>query len=285
MFEVLYGLSIGLERLFKIAIVLFEHKDDTNQAKFEKSLITHDHVKLLERLSGSVQVEVTEPGKELLGLLARFYKNLRYGRFSLQSVGSQEHERAELLRYLGGHFNEKFTNRDSVFGVFNDDRFRAFLRGQVTAIAKALYTLIGDRAHALNLYTDELRYGSKAWMVFHGDSETPSEDVVWKELLIYLMNTTDSNGILNHMRSIDPLPFDAADVQDHLQIFQADSSKGQIMDEVESHYDDIPDKVERLSMLSLIANPNVFFPEDDEDPEDNEERFEPLDDRDDEAGS
>jgi hypothetical protein len=40
MFEFLYSLSIGLERLFKSAIVLLEHQDDTDQKKFEESLIT-----------------------------------------------------------------------------------------------------------------------------------------------------------------------------------------------------------------------------------------------------
>jgi hypothetical protein len=152
------------------------------------------------------------------------------------------------------------------------------MRAQVAGIAKSVYKVIEERARKFGLYTYELRYGSKAWMVFYGDAATHSEDTVWKELLVYLMTTKDSNGVLNHIRSIEPLPFDPADIKDHLEIFQADSSKSQIMDETEARYDDVEDKEDRLLMLSLIANPNVHFPEDDEDI-DEDDGFDPPDDQ------
>src|SRR5215469_14223822 len=50
LFEVFYNLSIGIERLMKIAIVLLEHRDDGDQAAFEESLITHNHQTLLVRI-------------------------------------------------------------------------------------------------------------------------------------------------------------------------------------------------------------------------------------------
>jgi len=43
-FEFLYNLSVGFERLLKIAVILIEHKDDSNQEALEKSLITHNHL-------------------------------------------------------------------------------------------------------------------------------------------------------------------------------------------------------------------------------------------------
>jgi len=44
-FEVLYNLSVGLERLLKIVVVLLEHNDSTDQEALEKSLITHNHLR------------------------------------------------------------------------------------------------------------------------------------------------------------------------------------------------------------------------------------------------
>lgn len=49
-FEVLYNLSVGLERLLKIAVVLVDHNDVVDQEELEKSLITHNHLKLLDRI-------------------------------------------------------------------------------------------------------------------------------------------------------------------------------------------------------------------------------------------
>src|SRR5690554_5991170 len=49
-FEFLYNTSVGLERLEKIAVVLLEHNPIDNQEEFEKSLITHNHSGLLNRI-------------------------------------------------------------------------------------------------------------------------------------------------------------------------------------------------------------------------------------------
>src|SRR4051812_21961360 len=52
-FEFLYSLSIGLERLLKVAVVLIEHDENSDQEEFEKSLITHNHLELLRRVKAS----------------------------------------------------------------------------------------------------------------------------------------------------------------------------------------------------------------------------------------
>lgn len=49
-FNVLYNLSVGVERFLKVAIILIEFNDDTDQDKFEKELITHNHDILMERV-------------------------------------------------------------------------------------------------------------------------------------------------------------------------------------------------------------------------------------------
>src|SRR5258708_4553415 len=95
-FEVLYNLSVGLERLLKIAVVLLEHNDATDQDVLERSLITHNHLVLLERVTKGSQVNLGRPHKEFLALLGTFYKTIRYDRFTISSVHDSDKERDEL---------------------------------------------------------------------------------------------------------------------------------------------------------------------------------------------
>ncbi|EPX8935434.1 hypothetical protein ACW5X7_002835 [Morganella morganii] len=48
-FNFLYNISVGVERFLKIAIILTEYNEDTEQDSFEKSFITHNHSELMSR--------------------------------------------------------------------------------------------------------------------------------------------------------------------------------------------------------------------------------------------
>lgn len=82
-FEFLYNLSVGLERLLKVAVVLLEHDGSQSQEIFVRSLITHNHLELLNRVKQKVDVNLAELHNEFLDLLATFYKKFRYDRFTL----------------------------------------------------------------------------------------------------------------------------------------------------------------------------------------------------------
>jgi hypothetical protein len=85
-FEFLYNLSVGLERLLKIAVVLVEHEDDSDQEALEKSLITHNHLELMKRVRQHCKFNLGTPHNQFLALLGTFYTSLRYDRFTLSSV-------------------------------------------------------------------------------------------------------------------------------------------------------------------------------------------------------
>lgn len=92
------------------------------------------------------------------------------------------------------------------------------------------------------------------------------EDVLWKELLIFLMNTKQSSGYLEFLRGIEPLDFDPALTGDYLDCFQSDAAKAMVMDELEHLYDELSGpKSERLKTMKVIGAPNVYFDEPDED--------------------
>lgn len=266
-FEVLYNLSVGIERLLKIAVVLLEHADSEDQEALEQSLITHNHLDLLRRIRRHCQINLASPHNELLTLLATFYKSHRYDRFSISSINDLAKEKDGLCSYIGKHLKVDFPDSDSLFGTPNEGRYKKFLRKVVQTICRSIYDVVRAQARNLNLYTYELRQGSKAETIFLGEADIPVENVLWKELLVFFMNTKSSSGYLEFLRSIEPLAFDPALVDEYLDCFQSDAAKSLVVDELESLYEDVSDKGERLQMMEVIGSPNVYFEEpDDEEP-------------------
>jgi hypothetical protein len=276
-FEVLYNLSVGLERLLKVAVVLLEHEATTDQQGLEESLITHSHSELLRRvLKRRRSLKLSAVHREFLQLLTEFYKSFRYDRFSLQSVYDPKKERDALREFLGKHLSVDLRSRSSFVGTSNEDRYRHFMRRLVIKISSALYQVISDRARELNLYTYELRYASKAYTVFLGKADIPAEETLWKELLVFFMNTKETSGYLTFLRGIEPLKFDPALVEDYLECFKSDAGASEVVDELEVLYEDVPDKKERLEKMNVIGAHGLHFPEDDDEGDD----FEPLDEND-----
>ena len=265
LFEFLYELSIGFERLLKISVILHEHDDSVDQQAFEKSLITHNHLNLLSRLRKHVNVDFGAPQIELLDLLGRFYKSIRYDRFSMFSVYDAKKERSSICGWLGKHLQVTFPHDTNIFGAQNDERCRKFVRKAVLSISRKIYQVIKDRASAISLYTYELRHGSKADSVFLREVDISDEDVLWKELLIFFMNTKSSSGYLEFLRSIQPLDFDPALTGDYLDCFQSDAAKAFVMDELEHHYSEMEQGVgARLELMSVIGAPGVDFDSDED---------------------
>ena len=265
-FEVLYNLSVGFERLLKIAVVLLEHNDNVDQETLEKSLITHNHLDLLNRIKTHVSVNLSSPHFELLNLLGTFYKSLRYDRFSLTSAYNSNKESIAICNLLSKHLKIDINFDSSTFGVANEARYRRFFRRTILKISNTIYKIVQTQAINLNLYTYEVRYGSKAENVFLREIDITNEDVLWKELLIFFMNTKSTSGYLEFLRGIDPINFEPELIREYLDCFQSDTAKALIMDELEHHYDMMEDKGNRLELMSLIAAPNVYF-----DTEENEE--------------
>jgi hypothetical protein len=266
-FEVFYYLSVGLERLLKIAVVLLEHRDGVDQEQLEQSLITHNHLELLHRIKQHKTVNFGTLHNELLSLLARFYKTFRYDRFSISSVSDFRNERDALCDFLGKYLQVDFPDPDPIFGTTNETRYRKFLRKSVQKITSTLYRIVEARARELGLFTYELRHGSKAETIFLGAGDIPAEELLWKELLIFFMNTEATSSYLEFLRSIEPLNFDPALVGEYLDCFQSDAAKAFVLSELKHHYQELMDKGERLKIVDVIGAPGVCFDSSDIDKE------------------
>lgn len=268
LFEFLYNLSVGLERLLKVAVVLLEYDQSLDQDAFERSLITHNHLDLLARIRKHRKLPLKEPHNELLAILSKFYKSVRYDRFNLSSVSDLEKEREAISKFLNMYLNAEISDGGSIFGTPNKDRYRKFIRKITIKISNSIYEAVRERASSLNLYTYELRNASKAETVFLGNADIPSEDVLWKELLLFFMNTKDNSGYLEFLRSIPPLDFDPALVGDYLDCFQSDAAKARVIGELQNHYEEMEDRAERIEMINLIGAQGVDFELPDEEVED-----------------
>ena len=82
------------------------------------------------------------------------------------------------------------------------------------------------------------------------------------------MNTKGTSGYLKFLREIKPLNFDPGLVGDYLDCFQSGSARAEVADELETLYEDVPDKKERLDMMCVIGAPNVDFDDGDEEIDD-----------------
>lgn len=264
-FDFLYHVSVGLERLTKIAIVLCEHSDETDQDALEKSLITHNLNDLMARLRASSTIKLGASHNEFISILTTFYNSLRYDRFTLASSFSGGKERKALVSWLEKSLSMTLNHGVRLFGIDNPERCRKFVRKTILKISQQIYEVIQKEARRLNLYTYELRHASKAESVFLREVDIADEDVLWKELLIFFMNTRSTSGYLRYLRGIKPLDFDPALADDYLACFASDSAKARVMDELEHLYAEMEGGVRsRLEAMAIINAPNVYFDDDDE---------------------
>lgn len=265
LFSFLYHVSVGLERLQKIVVVLFENFNFENYEKFEKSLITHSHDELSERIYKSTQLELSSRENEFLQLLSTFYKSARYHRFNLKSQDNKEQ------KMIAG-FIVKHISADKVQYHFlsNDilisEDVKILFGKVIGSISQKYYELICDGCTRNRTYTYELRNGSKAEKIFLSKHRNNSlqeqkitEMIALKELLVYLRNTKDKNSFTRFMQDIPPLDLEVAFLNEHIYELSKGIISQSLIDEVECLYEENSYSVERMEMVDAIGNPNVLF--------------------------
>lgn len=256
-FEILYNLSVGIERLQKIAIVLLEHDDNADIKALEESLITHNTIELSNRIDGHRCQSLSKVHKELLSILSKFYKTHRYGRYSISSVPAIDEEKKLFLQYVSKFLSIEIPNDESLFAIPNSDQIKKFMGKVVKKISNGLYRIISDRARELNIYTNELKCDSKAMKVFLGERlDFLDEDKIRRELLLFLMHPSSDDEHIAMIREYDPLPLDPGLAPAYIKALINDSPEhfGYVSGEVEEQYTDIDNVGERFQFLSIMDN-------------------------------
>lgn len=259
-FEILYNLSVGIERLEKIVITLIEHDESMDQQEFEKSLITHNHLDLLFRIRKKHNFRLSTVHNKFLQILDNFYRVMRYDRFSLMSIYDFGKEVKALLNFLVNELNIGDKNGTQPESVSNSTKIKKFIGNIVGKISSELYQVVCDESDRLNIYTYEIRYGSKAFKIFIAKKfDFYKEKILRNELLVFLCNSEQYQGFRDFLKGISPLDFDKALANDYIKAFHNKLECQEFTDELDSLYEDIKHKKNRLEMIEVLGMHRVMF--------------------------
>lgn len=216
-FEFLYNLSVGIERLQKITIILFEHNEKTSQTEFEKSLITHDHLILHERINKSNKINLGKIHFKFLNLLRDFYISYRYERFNKKSVYKPNFDKKMLQEFLVNELKLETSRDDETWYPYKKEewientlRIKKFIGKIIQKIVVQLYELIRRRAYEIGTFTYEIRYDSKAFKIFLSKEFTfEIENDFKKEILINLLDRKAMNDdFKKYIKTLKPIPLE-----------------------------------------------------------------------------
>lgn len=259
-FEVLYCLSVGIERLLKVSIILLEHGETTNIEELETSLISHNTIELANRVESQAELKLSDLHREFLALLSKFYKSHRYGRYSLSSVPNIQEEKRCFLEFINKHLKLSLEIHDEFAFLGNTDQVRKFIGKIVKKISSALFKIIRDEAFRLNIYTTELRGNSKAIKVFYGERlDFIDERIKKKEILLYLMSSKACGGHVELLRSFEALDLDEGMTPNYIQALLRDGALPFVGDEIDELYTDVENVGERLEFINIIDNEYLSY--------------------------
>lgn len=258
-FSFLYPISVGIERLQKVLIVLGENISEEEVEEFEKSLITHSHQDLQNRIKKHVDIKFNAKQNSFLQVLNNFYKNCRYERFNVR--GRYNLEKRILIDYIKNNLSNKTIDE-----YWLDNEIKEFLGRIIGSIARNYYDNIYKLASNQNLYTYELRSGSKAGKIFLSQlkknslqEQVVNEQISLKEFLVFLINTTNGNNFYKFIKEIEPLEFDIALANSYLESICKGNIPSELVSEVEYLYSESGYSKDRIEMINCIGNDRVDF--------------------------
>lgn len=256
-FEYLYNLSIGIERLQKIAIILIEHEESDSQNEFEKSLITHNHQVLMDRIKKTRNINLDSPHNKFLALLSEFYSSVRYDRYNLSSVYRPTGDKKNLVNFVATELKIEITT-GLPFSTPITSRIRKFLSTITAKIVNQLFEIVRTEAYRLGTNTYELSYNSKAFKIFISkEFDLTREKHLQRELSLYLLSI-DRSIIQKATGNIDPLPFGQLHLNKYFASLFNPHSDSHAINEMEYLFEEHKIKYDRVKALSLLGTSYNF---------------------------
>ncbi|PKP40756.1 MAG: hypothetical protein CVT95_13205 [Bacteroidetes bacterium HGW-Bacteroidetes-12] len=252
-FEFFYNISVGIERLEKIAIILIEHNEIVNLKVFDKSLKNHKHQELLKRITKKHPFNFGKIHSKFIQILSVFYSDYRYDRYMLNDKLSYSKEKTTLIEFIKSGLNIEIKDNFPFEISKNTRQIKFFLSKIIGKITSELYGKITSEARDLNIYTYELRKNSKAYNVFlQQDYVFEYEEILKKEFIIKLINNSNSN-FVKFIKKISPLNFDVQDENDIIKCLLNNYKLCEYFDELDELYDNIENKKERFECLEILG--------------------------------
>lgn len=261
-FEALYNLSVGLERLFKVAVILIEHDEMTDIQKFERGLITHNHQSLFDRIKSKHALKVGPSHNDFLQLLSKFYKTHRYGRYIVNRTLDSGGEKRALHEFISKHLGVEIKDSPPFQVAQNSQRIRRFIGDTVGTLATQVFQIIRTEANRIGIYTFELRSDSKAEKLFVREKFTfDDEEILNRELIIYFINSSHATGHVRLAKEIEPLPFEPGLEDQYIRCMGSYERKLELLDELEALYEDMESPLQRKKLVNVLGDPLVSLDE------------------------
>lgn len=256
-FEFLYHASVGLERLEKVAIILIEHEESHSQEEFEKSLVTHDHRKLIKRIRDHRMLNLGKVHTKFLTLLSNFYKSVRYDRYNLSSVYHPVNDKKELIQFISEELKIDIVT-DLPFSTGVTPEIKRFIGKIIGKIAVDLYEIIRSEAYRLNTNTYELAYNSKAFKIFISkEFDFSREKLMQREVCLYLLKSLPDGELKKFIDGIKPLEFGQFHSNFYFENMFNYHKDRSILDEIQHHYEENKfNKTREEEIMALGSNIN-----------------------------
>jgi hypothetical protein len=254
-FSVLYHLSVGFERLMKVAIVLAEHKDETDQAAFEKQLITHKTDALLARIQSARPLTTTTAERALMTCLTKFYGTFRYDHFRLETIPERGELREAFRTFLELDSGITLGEPDALIPTDDIEAVQNHTEKIVRVLASKLYDLVATLARENNIFTYELRSDSKPAMIFLGGSHTfYSEEMALKELLLFFLKHSAQTKLKIVTENLEALDFDPPEAVECADAFFNPDQRSMLVDMVKALRDERSNLADRDELLALLGS-------------------------------
>lgn len=265
LFTCLYYLSVGIERLQKIILVLYEKITYDNFESFETDLKTHSHIELSRRISNHSSEKLNNQENDFMQVLTGFYNNARYNRFNVMSNDCEEEKL--LTSHIEKHLEGSKIQYHFISGkIVVNEHVREYIGRVVGKLSKKYYKLLREQAIKNNTYSYELIPYSKAERVFLSNNRKNSlqelkitEVTAFKEFLIYLRNTKQSSSLLRYIEKIKPLDIDPALINDYIAGLASINIPADLIDEIETLYDENEYSIDRIRDVNAIGDTCVDF--------------------------
>lgn len=206
-FDFLYNISVGIERLLKIVIQL-------NDNSF--NIKTHNHEKLLEEVKLRYKIKFEKKHNQFIKILNNFYKKYRYNRFDFSFDNEYNKEKEELISFINKNTTVTIKNVFNKEITRNNANLKIYIGNTVGYIVNNLYSIIENESFKQNIFIYEFRSYSKSYKIFCLKEFNFLNDRVKKlELFLFVLANKNKSEILNLM---DTLELDDSEIDRYVSL-------------------------------------------------------------------
>lgn len=267
----LYNAAVSVERMQKCVLFMYGDYEETSFEKFAETIKNHGHQKLQAKIIEHTGLKLPKDQNALLLLLQDYYAKGRYSNLSITDAYDCKSNFENFVKSCYGEsmIEVHFFREDT----YVTEQAKEHIGRTLGKLLYSYFELVRKRAYELNLYTYELHSGSPAERVFRNNfpkrslqAVNDSERISFSELIVFLMNSTETTGYFNFIRAIKPLDLDPYQAQEYLVDIMKRQIPQELVDEVTTLYEDMTaeDIQDRKERLTIIGASNVHFPEDED---------------------